>query len=187
MMSSIRETLGSIKADLQGINAQRYQRQISPGLQEYVEAKLFQHYLETGEILGLQSAAQTIPADIQLTHDDYVLGLFDTTGEMMRFAVTNLAMNASNLGAEGGEFNRTNILTDMQQLRSCLETIDASPSFGLARDFEQKLKVTRASVEKVEYAMYSMLVRGKERPKGWKPDASLAEGTKEEYDIETFP
>jgi len=71
-------------------------------------------------------------------------------------------------------------LTDLQLLRSQLETLDASSSFALAREFDQKLKTTRASVEKVELAVYSMLVRGKERPKGWRPDAVESSGAGDE-------
>jgi hypothetical protein len=72
----------------------------------------------------------------------------------------------------------------MQLLRSYLETIDASSSCGLVKDFELKLKTTRASVEKVEYGVYSMLVRGKERPKGWRPDAP--EGPREGDEVEAY-
>jgi predicted translin family RNA/ssDNA-binding protein len=174
MQATIQTLFRSIERDLEAINAHRYQRQISGGIQEYMEAVLFQHYLESEKVMTYEDAAKAIPGNVQLTHDDYALGLFDMTGELMRFAVTYLATNGSLPGAEEMqqyESGRSSMLTDMQLLRSHLETIDASSSYGLVRDFEQKLKTTRASVEKVEYGVYSMLVRGKERPKGWRPDA----------------
>ena len=40
----------------------------------------------------------------------------------------------------------------------------------LKRDTEQKMQVMRQSVEKVEGAIYGLVVRGSERPKGWVPD-----------------
>jgi predicted translin family RNA/ssDNA-binding protein len=180
----------SIRDDLQGINAYRYQNQISPGMQEYVEALLFQHYLETGRIMIWEEAAQAVPGRVLLTHDDYLLGLFDMTGELMRFAITYLATNGSlpessnTTDSSSGE--KANILTDLQQLRANLEGIDARASFALARDFESKLKTTRASVEKVEYGVYNMLVRGKERPKGWRPDASITDAIKDADNVDAY-
>jgi predicted translin family RNA/ssDNA-binding protein len=186
MQSTIQHLFKSIRPDLQGINAHRYQRQISGGIQEYMEAVLFQHYLESEKIMTHDDAARTISGNVPLTHDDYALGLFDMTGELMRFAVTYLATNGSLPGADqiGHEPGRPSILTAMQLLRSHLETVDVSSSYGLARDFEQKLKTTRASVEKVEYGVYSMLVRGKERPKGWRPDA--IDGPRDGDEVEAY-
>lgn len=186
MRSTIQTLFKSIEQDLVGINSHRYQRQISPGIQEYMEAVLFQHYLETEKVMTYE-AAIPLPGNVQLTHEDYALGLFDMTGELMRFAVTYLATNGALPGAEETEqyeTGRSSILTDMQLLRSHLENIDASSSYGLAREFEQKLKTTRASVEKVEYGVYSMLVRGKERPKGWRPDA--IEGPRDGDEVEAY-
>ena len=188
LRSAIHALFKSIEQDLHGINAHRYQRQISGGTQEFMEALLFQHYLENERIVTYDEAAKAMPGNVQLTPDDYLLGLFDMTGELMRFAVTYLATNGSLPNEEEGQQHeaggRAGILTDMQLLRSHLETIDPSPSYGLARDFESKLKTTRASVEKVEYAVYSMLVRGKERPKGWRPDA--IEGPRDGDEIEGY-
>jgi predicted translin family RNA/ssDNA-binding protein len=187
MKSTIQNLFKSVEQDLQGINAYRYQRHISGGIQEYMEAVLFQHYLETEKVMTYDDASRAIPGNIKLTHDDYLLGLFDMTGELMRFAVTYLATNSSLPEAEDAEQReprKSSILTDMQLLRSYLETIDASSSCGLVKDFELKLKTTRASVEKVEYGVYSMLVRGKERPKGWRPDAP--EGPREGDEVEAY-
>ncbi len=180
MLKIIGDLYKAIEPDLQDINAYRYQRQISGGLQEYMEAVLFQHYLETGKVMSHSEAAKGIPSNVQLTEMDYVLGLFDMTGELMRFAITYLATNSSLPEREG----KSNILSDMQDLRSYLEVMDAGSDYGLSRDFEQKMKTTRASVEKVEYGVYSMLVRGKERPKGWRPDA--IEGPREGDEVEAY-
>ena len=178
MYKTIGDLCKAVEPDLQDINAYRYQRQISSGLQEYMEAVLFQHYLETGRVMSQDKAANAIPSDMHLTDTDYVLGLFDMTGELMRFAITYLATNGSLPETNG----RSSILIDMQDLRSYLEVMDAGSNYGLARDFEQKMKTTRASVEKVEYGVYSMLVRGKERPKGWRPD--VVEGPREGDEVE---
>ncbi|ERF76573.1 hypothetical protein EPUS_05846 [Endocarpon pusillum Z07020] len=165
--STIHERFVSVAPDLKGINAYRYQRQISPGIQEFMEAVLFRHYLETQSILSPSEAAKLISENILLPEDDYVLGLFDMTGELMKYAITQMATNgelpASRTGGGG------NILTGLQDLRTNLEALDVSGSYGVGRNIEQKMSTTRTSVEKVENAVYSMTVRGKERPKGWNP------------------
>lgn len=145
-----------------------------------MEAVLFEHYLQNQTIMTHPEAAKTIPADIMLTYEDYALGLFDMTGELMKIAITYMATNGKLPGKDGG----SSVLTDMQIMRTQLELMDAKGSHALGRDFESKLKVTRASVEKVENSVYSMTVRGKERPPGWKPD--LDAGPRHNDEIESY-
>lgn len=166
LKKQISETFTSVAADLQGINAYRYQRNISGGIQEWMEAVLFEHYLSTQSLMTHDEAAKTIPDGIMLTYEDYALGLFDMTGELMKISITSMATNGKLPGREGG----CSVLTDMQIMRTQLELIDAGGSFALSRDYDSKLKVARQSVEKVEASVYSMVVRGSERPKGWRPD-----------------
>ena len=169
MYATIITLMESVVPDLQGINANRYQHNITGGLQEYMEAVLFQHYLETQCLLSYHDAAAKLPSGLALTYEDYLLGIFDMTGELMRFAITYMATNGTLPGTNSSSNMSGSILADMQDLRSLLETIDASGTHSL-RDFDSKLRVTKQSVEKVENGVYSMLVRGKERPKGWRPD-----------------
>jgi predicted translin family RNA/ssDNA-binding protein len=185
MYSTIKTLLESIAADLEGINSDRYHYQVSPGIQEYMEAVLFQHYLEKETLMSYQDASDTLPAGIHLSHEDYLLGVFDMTGELMRFAITYMATNGQLPGEEGSDGANNSILTDMQDLRSQLEAIDTAGNYSL-KEYESKMKVTRQSVEKVENGVYSMLVRGKERPKGWKPDTDLAGGGRGPEEIESY-
>lgn len=166
-ISTIQDRFGSIASDLQGINGHRYQRQISPGIQELMEAILFRNYLETQSLLSPTESASRIPEGVLLTEDDYILGLFDMTGELMRYAITQIATTGEL--ATSGLPGKGSILTVLQELRTKLETLDVSGSFGLAKNVEPKMSTTRQSVEKVETAVYSMTVRGNERPKGWNP------------------
>jgi predicted translin family RNA/ssDNA-binding protein len=179
MYTTITTLLDSIVPDLQGMNTHRYRQNITGGIQEYMEAVTFQFYLEHQRVMTFEEAASTLPQGLLLTYDDYVLGLFDMTGELMRFAITYMATNGRLPSSPSLPDNSTSssILTDMQTLRSELEKIGISNGRGgLAKDFEQKLKVTRQSVEKVENGVYQMIVRGKERPKGWRPDAVVERG-----------
>lgn len=160
------DTFKAIAPDLQDINAYRYQRQISGGIQEWMEAVLFEHYLQTQSLLPQSQASATIPGGILLTYEDHALGLFDMTGELMKIAITHMATN----GHLPGRGTNSSVLTDMQTIRTQLELIDVGGNYWLSKEFENKMKVTRASVEKVEASVYSMTVRGSERPPGWKPD-----------------
>ncbi|KAK5090571.1 hypothetical protein LTR05_000745 [Lithohypha guttulata] len=174
LKQQIKETFEGVTDDLQGINAHRYQRQISPGIQEFMEAALFEHYLVNQAIMTHSEAATTIPAGITLTYEDYVLGIFDMTGELMKIAITYMATNGKLPGLQGG----ASVLTDMQTMRTQLELINAGHG-PFAKEFEGKLRVTRQSVEKVEISVYSMTVRGKEMPKGWKPDINMRQPVEE--------
>ncbi|KAK6347314.1 hypothetical protein TWF696_007385 [Orbilia brochopaga] len=125
---------------------------------------------------------------ITLTREDYVLAMFDMTGEMMRFAITSIATtplaqllpstvadasssDAKNTG--GGKSTPQTLLQDLRVLRMAFESLGlGNTPFG--REAEKKLEVTRQSVGKVEYAFYGMVVRGSERPEGWVADAGAA-------------
>ena len=176
--SQITSLFASLTPDLQGLNVFRYQRNISGGIQEYIEAISFQHYLETQQLITFSEAQAKLPAGIKLTEDDYVLGLFDLVGELMRFAITSMATTgALPRGAppEGGDDGEgREILTDLRSLRTCLESLYTTSRgtdfISLKRDVEKKMEVMRTCVEKVEIAVYGMIIRGRERPKGWVPD-----------------
>jgi predicted translin family RNA/ssDNA-binding protein len=102
-----------------------------------------------------------MPADIQLTENDYLYGIFDLFGEMMRFATVTTAQ----AGRLVGDHGRT-ILADMQELGFEHEMLPQVPT----KDFRGKMAVMQASVKKVEKLGYGLAVRGSERPKGWVPD-----------------
>lgn len=170
----------AIAPDLAGINAWRYQRQISGGVQEYMEAISFEHYLRHQSLITISEAAQTLPGGIELTGDDYVLGLFDLVGELMRFAITTMATTGSLPGSGNG--NR-DILVDLRSLRTCFQALDTTScgGTGLGKDVEKKMEVMKTCVEKVETAVYGLIIRGRERPKGWVPDLGEERGTVESY------
>ena len=129
---------------------------------------------------------------IQLTEDDYLLGVFDLVGELMRFGITCMATSGelpgSGGGGGGGESTdvtmtdgggmkeeeegggRRDIAMDLRLLRTCLEGMDMGRGSMLGKDVGKKMEVMRSCVEKVENSVYGMIVRGRERPAGWVPD-----------------
>lgn len=185
MQTTVREILQNISVDLRGLNAHKYQRNISSGIQEWMEAVLFQHYLETQKIMHYEEATRYLPENVLLTYEDYVLGMFDMTGELMRFDITYMATRSGVSNSGRPDVPHT-VLADMQQLGCQLELLDVSGSFGLSKDFEKKLKTTKTSVEKVENSVYNFIVRGSERPKGWRPDVTTLDGGKEDEKGESY-
>ena len=130
-------------------------------LEELVEALSFAHYLRHQTLITPEETQAAVPADVSLTPHDYLYGIFDLFGELMRFATVTTAQTGELLGDHG----RT-ILGDMQELGCAYEMMYEIPT----RDFRQKRDVMRQSVKKVEKLGYGLVVRGSERPKGWVPD-----------------
>ncbi len=129
-----------------------------------------------------QASTAAAPPTVSLTQDDYLYGVFDLTGEMMRFATTSTALSgtmASGQAGEGDDEPRT-IVQDMHELGSFFEMLPAGR--GNRFQWEKKLEVTRQSVQKVERLGYDRVVRGSERPKGWIPDLSAGDGPGDEED-----
>ena len=167
---------------MQGINAYRYSRQLSWGLQEFVEAVTFQYYLETQRLMSYQEVQANIEAmtndwKVMLIIDDYILGLFDMIGELMRFAITVMATNGELPGKDG-----RNVLSDLRELRTSLENLETDQSSWFSLDVSKKMPVMRECVEKVEKALYGLTVRGAERPKGWIPDTDESHNSREEIE-----
>jgi predicted translin family RNA/ssDNA-binding protein len=131
-----------------------------------------------------EEVLKTMPSGVLLTIDDYALGLFDLSGELMRFAITTMATTGSLPASKNkdGFVDRT-ILMDLRQLRTQFEALDtmSCSGTGLAKDVEKKMEVMVQSVEKVETAVYGMIIRGRERPKGWVPDLSEEKPHLESY------
>lgn len=173
--------------EVQGINRYRYSRQMSC-IEELIEALTFAHYLRTQSLISYHDTVAKIaslstnvdrmdvdagdpsssepPPPVFVTEQDYLMGIFDLSGEMMRFATVVAALNGALDGGEPGD-DRT-IVKDMQDLGSLFEMLPQQPGKG----YGMKLDVLRQSVLKVEKLGYGLKVRGSERPAGWMPDTA---------------
>jgi hypothetical protein len=177
--ATMQKQMVAIAPDLTGINAWRYQRQISGGIQEYMEAISFQHYLKYQTLITLEESSKLLPEGIELTGDDYVLGIFDLVGELMRFAITTIATTgALPKSEEKGSGDSRDVLVDLRSIRASFQALDTTScgGTGLGKDVEKKMEVMKTCVEKVETAVYGLIIRGRERPKGWVPDLSDDKG-----------
>ncbi|KAH8816477.1 Translin family-domain-containing protein [Xylogone sp. PMI_703] len=172
----IKSKFTSILPDLQGLNSWRYRRNITGAIQEFLEAQSFGYYIKYERLLEFRTAEECFPKGILLTPEDYILGLFDLTGEMMRFAITTLATMGGlpTFKDATSQNGARNLLSDMQEIRASFEALDMTAFGGgaIGKDVQKKMEVMRTCVEKVESAVYGMKVRGRERPKGWVPPMS---------------
>jgi len=114
-----RAMLRGIARELVGPNFWRYAHQISSGLQEYIEALSFAHYVEHGGLVSYEQVQANLCDDssqpvgraymlpfapalmrksprfrlqlFPLPLSDYVLGICDLTGELMRLAISSIS------------------------------------------------------------------------------------------------
>ncbi|KAJ7462722.1 Translin [Mycena galericulata] len=144
----------SMRPELVGDRFWRYQRQVSPGLQEYIEALSFAHYLEHGSLISHQQVEYALcdahGPFFPLTISDYLLGLSDLTGELMRFAISNIARR-------GGRPKASQVCAFVRGCKSDFERLTP-----YVRDLSKKQSVTANSLEKIEAAAYAVAVRGSE-------------------------
>ena len=160
--AKITESLTSIAPDVAGLNRHRYWL---PCLEELVEAITFSHYLRTQTLLTPSAAQEAVPAGIPLTERDYVYGVFDLFGEMMRFA-TGKTRAKGVLAADDSEKGRS-VLEDIRGLGCAFETLPKVPD----KAFGVKLEAMRTSVRKVETLGYRLVIQRGEHAEGWMPDA----------------
>ena len=78
-------------------NHYQFLRAYSPGLQEWVEALSFYHFLRHNKIISYQETQDQLRFNqtegvsfVTVPQSEYVLGLADLTGEMMRNAINAL-------------------------------------------------------------------------------------------------
>lgn len=116
-----------------------------------------------------------------VTEEDYLMGLMDLTGEIMRFAVVQLSSGSATAPTTAEEAEaqpprlsntQAGLVIDLRTMRARSEALSVPRKYNMMRDLGQKVGVMQNSVEKVERAAYGILVRGSERPSGWMPDLS---------------
>jgi len=154
----LREVQGmfaNVRHEVVGDRFWRYQRQVSPGLQEYIEALSFAHYLETGKLISYKEVQKTLSDDqgtpyFPLPLEDYLLGLCDLTGELMRYAI-------SAISRRGGRTKAQDVCVFVRSCRADFESW--TPYF---KDLRKKQTVTSQSLEKIEDAAYAIMVRSSE-------------------------
>ena len=153
----VKELLKTIALELDGEDSYLFSRAYSPGLQEYIEALSFSHFLRNKTLISYEQVKGTFEfskeggKDLDLNPFDYILGVADLTGELMR-----LCINSAANGDKETPFEVCRFLRDIH---------DAFLSFGnVSRNVSSKVRALKASMNKVEVACYTLKVRGSEIP-----------------------
>ncbi|KAL0430021.1 UNVERIFIED_CONTAM: Translin-associated protein X [Sesamum radiatum] len=145
--------------EMQGTDFWKLRRAYSPGVQEYVEAATLCNFCKTGALLNLdQINASLRPLSdpsvepLQINVLDYLLGLADLTGELMRLAIGRIS---------DGELEfAQKICSFVREIHRELMLI--APKMDDASDMKTKMDVMLQSVMKIENACFSVHVRGSE-------------------------
>lgn len=124
----------------------KYSRQVSMASEELVEAVSFQHWLEKSTIITMEELKEFFKSrsiEVFLHQQDYVSGLFDLTGELMRY----------------GTLNRHRGLDIVALLREFENQV-----FALRGDHSlaKKIEVFEQSMQKLERTLYVASLRSSE-------------------------
>ncbi|KAI3452932.1 hypothetical protein Pfo_009595 [Paulownia fortunei] len=90
--------LSRLVKELQGTDFWKLRRAYSPGVQEYVEAATLCNFCKTGALLNLDEINASLQPlsdpsfePLQINVLDYLLGLADLSGELMRMAIGRIS------------------------------------------------------------------------------------------------
>ena len=142
----------------------RYKNAYSIGVQEYIEALSFYHYWKEGILLSYSTAQHYMtfhnddddeaPLVLFLHPFDYLLGLADLTGELMRVAINSVGT---------GLWDTPPIVVKF--IRELYNSLVALNHHSLSKEFLTKLDMTLNNLLKGERAWYELKIRGLETPK----------------------
>ncbi|KAK2462048.1 hypothetical protein APHAL10511_006511 [Amanita phalloides] len=154
-LREVQETYAKMRSELEGDRYWRYQRQVSPGLQEYTEALSFAHYLEHANLITFNQVQETLcdasgKPYFPLSVSDYLLGVSDLMGELMRHAI-------SGISKRGGRQTSSELCMFVRNCKADFEMFTPH-----VHDLRKKQSVTTQSLEKIEDATYAIVVRGSE-------------------------
>ncbi|CAM8979936.1 unnamed protein product [Rhodiola kirilowii] len=145
--------------ELNGTDFWKLRRAYSPGVQEFIEAATFCRFCKTGTLLKLEEInADLLPLSgpsiepLQINILDYLLGLADLTGELMRLAMGRISEGELEFAGKICEFVRE----IYRELTLVVPKMDDNS------DMVKKMDVMLQSAVKIENACYSVHVRGSE-------------------------
>nr|XP_027097440.1 translin-associated protein X isoform X1 [Coffea arabica]XP_027097442.1 translin-associated protein X isoform X1 [Coffea arabica]XP_027097443.1 translin-associated protein X isoform X1 [Coffea arabica] len=145
--------------ELQGTDFWKLRRAYSPGVQEYIEAATLCNFCKTGTLLILDEInASLLPLSdpshepLQINILDYLLGLADLTGELMRLAIGRIS--------DGELEYAEKICKFVREIYRKLTIL--APEMDESSDMKMKMDTMLQSVMKIENACFSVHVRGSE-------------------------
>ncbi|XP_075780851.1 translin-associated protein X isoform X1 [Pelodiscus sinensis] len=175
-LEAVRQKIKQVAQELVGEDMYQFHRAISPGLQEYIEAVSFQYFIKTRSLISVKEINEQLiftmedkeetntPSSnsddkqlctwsLKVTPVDYLLGVADLTGELMRMCINSVGNGDIDTPFELSQFLR--------------QIYDGFSYIGNTGPYEvsKKLYTLKQSLAKVENACYTLKVRGSEIPK----------------------
>jgi len=152
---SIKKLLQQISAETKNEDPYKFARAVSPGIQEFIEALTLHYYIKDKRVITYEEAKQLFfvfdGCSVLLTQYDFMLGVADLTGELMRMAINRIGSR---------EF------AEAESICGLLRLIHQEFSVFRCehREMNKKVSVMKTSLKKVETACYNVKVRGSEVP-----------------------
>jgi predicted translin family RNA/ssDNA-binding protein len=150
----------SIATILKGFDPYQYQRAYTNGLQEFIEALIFYQFLTTDTIKTWEFINKSFQYEEDGEHFsllfpqiDFILGIADFTGELMRRCINNLGVGNIN-----DCFKTCNFVKHIYT--GFLGIINPGN-----KEFGRKMYVLKQSLSKMELVCYNIQIRGSEVPK----------------------
>ncbi|XP_055473538.1 translin-associated protein X [Psammomys obesus] len=174
-LDGVRQKILQVAQELSGEDMHQFHRAVTTGLQEYVEAVSFQHFIKARSLISVEEinrqltfttedsgADSNTPSSedqklvtwsLKITPVDYLLGVADLTGELMRMCINSVGNGDIDTPFEVSQFLR--------------QVYDGFSFIGNTGPYEvsKKLYTLKQSLAKVENACYALKVRGSEIPK----------------------
>ncbi|XP_077470199.1 translin-associated protein X isoform X1 [Stigmatopora argus] len=170
-LDAVRQKIGQIAGELRGEDIYQFHRAFTAGIQEFVEAASFQHYIRHRKLISLEEinsrlvfmtgdkgSADNLSTEsqvltFQVMPADYLLGVADLTGELMRLCISSVGNGDMDTPFQLSQF--------LRQIHDGFSFIGNTGPYEVSK----KLHTLRQSLGKVEDACYTLRVRGSEIPK----------------------
>lgn len=186
-LDAVRQKIGLIADELRGEDIYQFHKAFTPGIQEYVEAVSFQHFIRRRTLISLEeinarlvfmrtektdpkapTEAVSLGAHVLTFHvspSDYLLGVADLTGELMRLCISSVGNGDIDTPFQLSQF--------LRQIHDGFSYIGNTGPYEVSK----KLHTLRQSLGKVEDACYTLRVRGSEIPKHMLADVFTSRNT----------
>ncbi|CAA6654431.1 unnamed protein product [Spirodela intermedia] len=151
--------MSKLVKELHGTDFWKLRRAYSPAVQEYVEAATFCRFCKAGTLMNLDeinaillSLSQPSVEPLQINILDYLLGVADLTGELMRLAIGRISEGELEYAEKICGFVRNTY----RELSLLVPEIDDNS------EMKKKMEIMFQSMTKIENALFSVHVRGSE-------------------------
>ncbi|KAJ2084022.1 hypothetical protein H4R24_000371 [Coemansia sp. RSA 988] len=150
--AQVLELFKKLSKELQGSDACRYNRQATPGIQEYIEAIGLWHFLQHDRLITMDQVLERLSVDgqplVTVTDEDYLLGVSDLPGEVNRYCINAI-----------GKGDHEAVKRCLEFLRLLKEGISMVMCSCHSKELAKKQPVLNSSLEKIEKTYYSMAIR----------------------------